>query len=77
MTDEIRNVPPAQKIEFTVTVQDKGKINVKAIDRISIDDVTLHLINQEVFRILTGRDVVVPVSRNFRDFLVRERFRVR
>ena len=75
--DEIRNMPPQQVVKFSMTITDHGKINLKVFDRIIIDDVTAHLINQEIYRILTGKDPGGDVSRNFKDFLVKERYRAR
>lgn len=73
MSEPIRNVPPQQKVEFKITTTDKGTIRLRVFDRITVDDVFLHLVNQEVFRVLTGRDPGMEVQTSFKDFLVKER----
>lgn len=73
MSDPIRNVPPQQKVEFKITTADKGVIRLKVFDRIIVDDVYLHLVNQEIFRLISGRDPGMEVATSFKDFLVRER----
>lgn len=72
-----RNVPPQQVTEFKITATEQGQIRMKVYDRITVDDVTLHLINQSIYNILTKEDPTFDVSRNFKDFLVMERYRVR
>jgi hypothetical protein len=74
---DIRNVPPQQVVKFTLTVTDLGKINVKVFDRIIVDDVTVHLINKEIYRLLTSKDPGADVDRSFKDFLVKERYQAR
>jgi hypothetical protein len=66
--------PPRQEFEFTLTTVDRGKIVVTMVDRITVDDVFLHLINREVYKVLTKDDPGDEVNYLFRDFLLKERF---
>lgn len=77
MSDEVRNLQPQQAQEFSIAVVDRGKIRIKVIDRISVDDVAIHLTNQRIYNIITGDNMDYSIPDNFKDFLVRERFRVR
>lgn len=52
---------------------DTGPKVLQAIDRINVDDVFHHMVEQEVYRILTGTEEDDTVDKNFRDFLVKER----
>jgi hypothetical protein len=63
-----------QQFEFTLTTVQGGKIVVSMVDRITIDDVFLHLVNREVYRVLTGDDPGNSVDPLFKDFLLKERF---
>jgi hypothetical protein len=74
---DTRNVPPQQLVKFNLSVTDLGKINVKVFDRITVDDVTVHLINKEIYRLLTAKDPGGDIDRSFKDFLVRERYQAR
>lgn len=68
------NPLPRQSFEFALTTTDRGKIVVKMFDRITVDDVFLHLVNQEVFKILTNMDTDPTVSSLFKEFLLNENF---
>ena len=63
-----------QEIGFTYTSKETGKRNVKVIDRINIDDLYLHMIQKEIYRLLTGKDQGSEVSKDFTDFLLRENY---
>lgn len=65
---------PRQEFKFSLTTQDRGKINMKLFDRINVDDVFLHLVNREIFRLRTGIDAGVAVDPLFKDFLLKEKF---
>jgi hypothetical protein len=65
---------PRQEFEFSLTTQERGKITVKIFDRITVDDVFLHLINQEIYMIVTKKDIDSEVNQLFKDFLLKERF---
>ena len=65
---------PRQQFEFTLTTVERGKIVVTMVDRITVDDVFLHLVNREVYRVLTKDDPGDEVNPLFKDFLLKERF---
>lgn len=65
---------PRQEFEFSVTSRDKGKVNLKMMDRITVDDVFLHLVHQEIFSIRTGVNPDDEINSLFKDFLLKERF---
>ena len=65
---------PRQEFEFSVTSKDKGKLTLKMMDRITVDDVFLHLIHQELFSIRTGVNPDDEINPLFKDFLLKERF---
>jgi len=60
--------------EVSITTNERGKITMKLIDRINVDDVFLHLINREIYRLMTGTDVGSEVEPLFLEFLLTERF---
>lgn len=65
---------PRFESEFTLTTVDRGRIRLKFFDRITVDDVFLHLVNREVYRVLTGEDPGDDVDQNIKDFLIKEGF---
>jgi hypothetical protein len=71
-----RNVPTQQRVDFELTIQELGKVKVKVFDRITVDDVVLHLTNQRIYEVVSGRDPGYTVSENAKDFLVKERLRL-
>jgi hypothetical protein len=74
MADPIEIGPP--RFEFEATLNDKkfGRVHMIMRDRIGIDDVTVHLIKRELFRLSGGPDPGQDVNPTFKDFLVREGF---
>jgi len=60
--------------KITLTVTDRGKVTIKMFDRINVDDVYVHLVNRELYRLVTGEDTGSTVSARFIDFLIRDRF---
>ena len=60
--------------EIAITSNERGKIVMKMIDRINVDDVFLHLVNREIYRLATGVDNGSEVEPLFKDFLLEERF---
>lgn len=66
--------PPRQELEFSITTVEDGKITLKIFDRINVDDIYMHLVNQEVFGILTRTPIEQYVDPLFKDFLLKERF---
>jgi hypothetical protein len=63
-----------QEFQFSITTVERGKITLKMFDRINVDDVFLHLVNKEVFRIRTGKNSTDDVDPLFKDFLLKENF---
>ena len=72
MADE--DIPPRQEFEFSLTTQERGKITIKMFDRINVDDVFLHLVNQEIYMIVTRKKIDAGVNQLFKDFLLKEKF---
>lgn len=60
--------------KITLTSNERGRITLKMVDRINVDDVFLHLINREIYRIVAGVDPGSEVSPLFKEFLLKERF---
>ena len=73
MTD-VGDIPPRQELEFSLTTVEEGKITVQIYDRINVDDVFLHLVNQETYRVLAKKDIDARVNQLFKDYLLKERF---
>lgn len=71
MTDTNR-----QAYEFTLTSSDKGKIRVKVFDRINVDDVFTHLVNRQLYRIITSQDPGDTIAEDVKKFLIEEEFLV-
>ena len=71
MADE---VTPRQEFEFSLTTSGRGKIIVKMMDRINVDDVFLHLVHEEIFHIITSEPATGEVAPLFKDALLKERF---
>ena len=67
-------VAPRFAETITLTTQEDGRVVLKLFDRINVDDVFLHLVNRELFRIITGTDESPDVNSLFKDFLLKERF---
>jgi hypothetical protein len=59
---------------ITLSTVEQGKVVMKMYDRINVDDVYLHLVNRELYRIISGEDTGVEVDPLFKDFLLKERF---
>lgn len=72
MSDSTRQVA-----EFKYDTEEFGRRLVTIYDRITVDDVFVFMVDKEIFRIMTGVDEGDEVSREFRDFLVRERYMLR
>lgn len=71
---EEAKIPPRQVLDFSLTTVERGKISVRIMDRITVDDVFLHLVNQETYRILAKKDVDPTVNPLFKDALLKEKF---
>jgi len=60
--------------KLTLTTSERGRVTVRMVDRINVDDVFSHLINREIYRISTGIDPGSEVEPLFKEFLLKERF---
>lgn len=74
MADEEVVLVPRQELEFSITRYSQGKIRLKMVDRINVDDVYLHHVNRQIYRQITGDDPGDEVNPLFKDFLLKERF---
>jgi hypothetical protein len=72
--DDDTEPTPRQEFEVSVTTTSRGKLTLKMLDRINVDDIFLHLVHQEIFSIKTGNDPDDEVNQLFKDFLLKERF---
>ena len=59
---------------FTITSTQSGKVRLKIVDRITVDDVFIHMVNRELFRLVTGEDIDTVVPQNFKDALLKTRY---
>lgn len=67
-------VKPRFDERMSITSTDKGKIVIRMVDRINVDDVFLHLVHREIFRLSSGVDPGTDVKSVFKEFLLKERF---
>lgn len=74
MAIEDEESPPRQEFEFSLRTTERGQIRFRLLDRINVDDVFLHLVDRELFRLRTGEDPGIDVDQRFKDFLLKERF---
>ncbi len=66
--------PPRTEVSFVVNDPERGRVTMQFFDRISIDDVVLHLMERELFRLVGGGAPGDDVNPKFKDFLIRENF---
>jgi hypothetical protein len=60
--------------KLTLTSQERGRITIRLVDRITVDDVFLHMVNREIYRLSVGVDPGSGVEPLFKEFLLKERF---
>lgn len=60
--------------KITLTTTERGRVTVRMVDRINVDDIFLHLVNREIYRVGTGIDPGPDVEPLFKEFLLKERF---
>jgi len=65
---------PRQEVELKFNTQGRGSMTLKMYDRITVDDVFKHLVERNVFRLVTGEDPGDEVNQLFKDALLKERF---
>ena len=63
-----------QEQVITITTAEDGKAKLRIIDRINVDDILLHLIRRETYRLTTGQDKGSDVNSQFKNFLLTDRF---
>ena len=63
---------PRRESEFTIADPINGRATFRIYDRISIDDVVLHMTRRELFRRAGGRDPGDDIPRDVKDFLLLE-----
>ncbi len=56
-------------VNFTVRDSKKGRVRFDVFDRISADDIMVHLVRRELFRIAGGTPPGDDVDPSFRDFV--------
>jgi hypothetical protein len=67
-------IVPRYDQKLTLTTTERGRVTVRLVDRINVDDIVLHLLNREIYRVGTGIDPGVEVEPLFKEFLLKERF---
>ena len=65
---------PRYDQSFTITTTENGKVIVKIVDRITVDDVFLNMVNQEVYRLMTGTDPGEAVPPDYVDVLIKNNY---
>ena len=65
-----------QEIAFTITTQDRGNLTFTMYDRITPDDVFIHLLKREAAKVMTGEDQGDDIPRAFKDFLIKQNFTI-
>lgn len=74
MSCDGREQDPRVDFSYVVNDPERGRVKFQVFDRISIDDVTLHLIERQLFQLAGGADPGDDVNQNFKDFLIRENY---
>jgi hypothetical protein len=65
---------PRQEFEFKIAVKGSADKTIRMIDRINVDDVFRHLVDRELYRLVTKKDQGDEVNQYFKDALLKERF---
>ena len=60
--------------EFQLDDVNRGKVNFRVIDHILPEDIIVHLIERELYKVAGGNDPGDEINSQFIDFLVIERF---
>lgn len=69
-----RLAPPRTRIAYNVNDPVRGTVTFEFYDRINIDDITLHMIRRELYRLAGGSDPGDDVNQISKDFLIRDNF---
>ena len=70
MSDET----PRFEQTFSITTTERGKVMIKVLDRINVDDVFVHLVNRQLFAIATGSDPGSDIPSNWIDTLIKTQY---
>jgi hypothetical protein len=65
---------PRQEFSVDLNTLENGTVTLRMMDRINVDDVFLHLVRREIFKLQTGEEPGDDVPHIFKDFLLKERF---
>lgn len=60
--------------ELVLANHENGRTTMRIVDRINVDDVFLHMVHCEVYRLVSGKDPGAEVDPLFKEFLLKERF---
>lgn len=69
-----RLAPQRIEISYNINDPERGTVRFEFVDRTFIDDLTIHLVRRELFRVVGGQDPGDDVNQNLKDFLVRDNF---
>jgi len=61
---------------MNITTVERGKTTLRVFDRINVDDVYMHLVRRELYRLVTGQDQGVDIPPSFKDYLLDSRLSV-
>lgn len=69
-----RLAPARSEIKYTVMDGVRGNVRFEIYDRACIDDLTIHLIRRELYRLAGGADPGNDVNQGLKDFLIRDNY---
>jgi hypothetical protein len=72
-----QNLPGRITSSAQLQTEKFGKVKFESFDRISVDDVFLHLVRRELYRLAGGTPPGDDINQKFVDFLIRENFVIR
>lgn len=59
------------EVDFTLQDRNRGKVRFRIYDRITPDDIMVHMIERELFKLVGGADPGDEVSKEFKDFVIK------
>lgn len=65
---------PRFELEYVINDSERGRVKIQVYDRIGMDDLVLHLIERNLYRLVGGADPGDDINPAFKDFLVRENY---
>jgi hypothetical protein len=69
-----RTAPVRSEFSFNVNDVERGSVKFEFYDRISVDDLFLHLVRRQLYLLAGGGDPGDDVNQTFKDFLIRENY---